>query len=78
MTDTRNRIIGPDENCIQHGTKYGCQIARGSDGQTGVVLDEHGEIRWRYGVRQNSLGRSRGNPFNKPDFVVLMAKRRDR
>jgi hypothetical protein len=74
MTMTpRRRAIGPDEDCIQHGARFGCQIARGADGHSGTILDEHGAVRWRYGMRRNPRGRSLGNPLNKPDFVVTDA-----
>jgi hypothetical protein len=67
----RNRTaVAPDAECIAQGHKFLSQIDRGTGGHTGAVLDEHGVIRWRYGNRRNPAGRSLGNPFNKPDFVV--------
>jgi hypothetical protein len=63
----------PDENCITHGEKFVCQITRGADGHSGVLLDEHGTALWRYGMRKNPSGPSPGNPLHKPDFVVTDA-----
>ncbi len=66
----RNMATAPDEGCVAHGAKFGCRIDRGTDGHSGAVYNEHGDVRWRYGVRRNDLGRSWGNPFNKKDLVV--------
>jgi prepilin-type N-terminal cleavage/methylation domain-containing protein len=66
----RNGTIAPDEDCIARGAKFSCHIDRGVGGHGGVVYDEHGDVRWRYGVRRNDAGRTWGNPFNKKDFVV--------
>jgi len=74
MNRSRNRMVGPDEDCIARGAKFTCQIDRQGDGHNGVVRDKDGEIRWRYGVRMNDLGRSWANPFNKKDFVVADSK----
>ncbi|MCX7424327.1 MAG: hypothetical protein NTW96_01615 [Planctomycetia bacterium] len=70
----RHRTMVPDRDCIACGTKFVCHIDRGADGHSGVVRDEHGGIRWRYGVRKDDLGRSWANPFNKKDFVVVNAE----
>ena len=70
MRRDRTRAIAPDEACVASGTKFRCQIDRGAGRHNGVVQDEQGNIRWRYGIRNNASGRSPGNPFNKPDFVV--------
>lgn len=64
------KAAGPDEKCLAEGGKYRCEIARGEDGYNGVVRDERGITRWKYGVRANVSGRSLSNPFNKPDFVI--------
>jgi hypothetical protein len=60
----------PDKDSLARGTKFLSQIERQSDGYSGVVLDEQGSARWRYGVRRITSGRGPGNPFNKPDFVI--------
>ncbi len=59
------------------GHKFLCQIDRGMDGHSGAVLDEHGVIRWWYGIRKSASARHLGNPFNKPDFVVADPDRKD-
>jgi hypothetical protein len=74
---SRKGMIGPDEDACDRGAKYSCQIARRGDGHSGVVFDEHGDVRWRYGVRKNKSGRSWGNPFNKKDFVVTNPQTRE-
>jgi hypothetical protein len=61
--------LGPDERCLTEGGKYLCQIHRGGDGHAGVVRDERGNTRWKYGIRVNASRHSIQNPFNKPDFV---------
>src|SRR5262245_10597306 len=61
---------GPDEECIERGAKYSCLIDHGDRNRTGKIYDEHGALRWQYGVRSNLPRRGRGNPFNKPDFYV--------
>lgn len=66
----RNRTIAPDEDCIVRGAKFASHIDRDASGHSGVLYDEHGNVRWRYDVRKTGLGRSWGNPFNKKDFVV--------
>ena len=65
-----NRAIAPDQDCVVRGAKFRCRIDRGAGGHTGAVYDEHGDLRWRYGVRKNDRGRSWKNPLNKKDFVV--------
>jgi hypothetical protein len=67
----------PSQECVAHGTKYLSQINRGADGHSGVVWDEQGNARWRYGDRKNASGRGPGNPFNKADFVVTGADAKD-
>jgi len=69
MRRDRVRAVVPTKECVAGGTKFCCQIDRAADGHSGAVRDEQGRIRWRYGMRKSS-GRGRGNPFNKPDFVV--------
>jgi hypothetical protein len=66
--------LGPDEDCVARGAKYSCQIARRGSSHSGVVLDEQGEIRWRYGVRKTPSGRRSWKPFTKKDFVVTDAQ----
>jgi hypothetical protein len=73
----RTRAVAPDEECIAQGHKFLCQIDRGMDGHSGAVMDEHGVIRWRYGIRKNASPRRLGNPFNKPDFVIANPDGRD-
>src|SRR5690242_5442056 len=64
------KTVAPDEACIANGHKFLSQINRGRDSHNGVVMDEQGVIRRRYGVRKSPCGRRLGNPFNKPDFVI--------
>jgi prepilin-type N-terminal cleavage/methylation domain-containing protein len=64
------KTLAPDQDCLARGAKFICSIDRRTGGHSGAAYDEHGDIRWRYGVRKNDLGRSWGNPFNKKDFVV--------
>ncbi len=77
MWRNRARAVAPDEECLARGTKFRCQIDRAADGHDGAVQDEHGIIRWRYGIRRNAAGRSPGDPFNKPDFVIAQPDARD-
>lgn len=77
MQRNRTRAAAPDEECIAHGHKFLCQIDRGMDGHCGAIMDEHGVIRWRYGIRKNASARRLGNPFNKPDFVMTDPDGRD-
>lgn len=70
MRGNRTRAVWPDAECVAHCTKFCSQIGRGGDGHSGALLDENGVIRWQYGIRNNAPGRRRGNPFNKPDFVI--------
>lgn len=77
MRRNRRRTVAPEEECIAQGHKFVCQIGRGMDGHSGAVLDEHGVIRWRYGIRKNASARRLGNPFNKPDFVIAGADGKD-
>src|SRR5687768_10735998 len=70
MSRVRSTTTAPDEDCIARGVKCCCQIDRGSRGRSGKVWYEQGIVRWQYGVRGNPSGRGRGNPFNKPDFVI--------
>jgi hypothetical protein len=65
-----NRTIAPDGDCIARGAKFRCLIDRRLYGHSGAVYDEHGDVRWRYGVRESYLGRSWGNPLDKMDFIV--------
>jgi hypothetical protein len=72
MSLNKTQAVSPDEKCLAEGGKYLCQIDRGKNGHTGVVRDEKGSIRWKYGARAraNGSGRSIRNPFGKPDFVI--------
>jgi len=63
-------MISPNEACIAGGAKFTCQINRRDSHHAGVVRDEHGEVRWRYCLRKNDLGRGWKNPFKTKDFVV--------
>jgi hypothetical protein len=64
-------FLVPDKECLAHGAKYVCQIERGGNGRNGVVRDDQGTIRWRYGTRENwPPGRWVENPFHKLDFVI--------
>jgi hypothetical protein len=71
------RATAPDEDSLARGSKFFSQIDRGADGHSGVVWDEQGTARWRYGVRKNSSGRRPENPFNTPDFVVKEPNAKD-
>ena len=71
MWRNSTRAIAPNKECIARGTKFHCQIERGADSQSGAVRNEQGIIRWRYGIRNNASGRRPGNPFNKPDFIIV-------
>ena len=77
MQRNRTRAVAPDGECIAQGHKFLGQIHRGMDGHSGAVMDEHGVIRWRYGIRKNAPARRLGNPFNKPDFVIADPDGRD-
>lgn len=77
MQRNRTRTVAPDGECIAQGHKFLGQIHRGMDGHSGAVMDEHGVIRWRYGIRKNAPARRLGNPFNKPDFVIADPDGRD-
>jgi hypothetical protein len=70
MSLNKMQAVAPDEKCLAEGGKYLCQIDRGNNGHTGMVRDEKGSIRWKYGVRASPSGRSLRNPFGKPDFVI--------
>lgn len=70
MRRNRTRAVAPDEECVAQGHKFHCQIDPGVEGHSGAVMDEHGVIRWRYGIRKNASTRRLRNPFNKPDFVI--------
>ncbi|MFN7939236.1 MAG: hypothetical protein U0R19_38280 [Bryobacteraceae bacterium] len=61
----------PDEQIIDLGTKHRYCIDRGGDGHEGVILDEQGEIRSRFGRRCQRPFPSLRNPFMKRDFVVI-------
>jgi hypothetical protein len=68
--------FAPDADCVARGAKYFCQIDREGRNRTGKIYDEQAVLRWRYGVRNNPSGHARGNPFNKPEFVLEGADRR--
>lgn len=71
LSSNRTKVVVPDKECLAQGAKYICQIERGDKGRNGVVRDEQGVIRWRYGTRENwPPGRWVGNPFRKLDFVI--------
>jgi hypothetical protein len=71
------RPIAPDEDSVERGTKFLCQIDRKGNGHSGEVRNEQDIVRWRYGIRRNASGRVLSNPFNKPDFVVAEAGTED-
>ena len=67
----RIKVVTPDKECLAQGASTICQIERGDKGRNGVVRDEQGVIRWRYGTRENwPPGRWVENPFRKLDFVI--------
>jgi prepilin-type N-terminal cleavage/methylation domain-containing protein len=71
LSCNRIKVVTPDKECLAQGAKYICQIERGDKGRNGVVRDEQGVIRWRYGTRENwPPGRWVENPFRKLDFVI--------
>jgi len=71
LSSKRTKVVVPDKECLAQGAKYICQIERGDKGRNGVVRDEQGVIRWRYGTRENwPPGRWVENPFRKLDFVI--------
>ena len=71
LSCNRIKVVTPDKECLAQGAKYICQIERGDKGRNGVVRDEQGVIRWRYGTRENwPPGRWVENPFSKLDFVI--------
>ena len=70
MWRKRTRSIAPDQDCVARGAKFQSHIERRADGHSGMVRDEQGVIRWRYGNRESSPTDGDANPFNKPDFVI--------
>jgi hypothetical protein len=71
LSCNRTKVVTPDKECLAQGAKYICQIERGDKDRNGVVRDEQGVIRWRYGTRENwPPGRWVENPFRKLDFVI--------
>ena len=70
MPQTTLKVKEPDKDCIARGAKYGCHIDHRADGHSGVMRDQSGRVRWRYGMRYGSGEWSLKNPFTKPDFVV--------
>ena len=70
MWPARSQMTAPDEDAIANGAKHCCVIDLENRSRTGKVLNDDGDVEWRYEQTPNPLKYSLRNPFNKPDFVV--------
>lgn len=70
MWPARSQMNPPDEDSVTNGAKHCCVIDLDNRCRTGMVLDEDGDVAWRYEQMPNQLKYSFRNPFNKADFVV--------
>jgi len=77
MWRNRSRAIGPDDDCIENGTKLLCEIYAGYSRRGGEMRDEVDNVRWQY-RRNNAAVRWRlRHPLKRPDFFVTELNTKD-
>jgi|SRR5579872_1191346 len=77
MWRIKSKAIGPDDLCIEKGTKLLCEIYKGYSRRDGEMRDEVNQSRWQFRRNKATFRSLLRHPLKRPDFVATEQDNKD-